>query len=37
MFAEKKEKTENVPRILTSPVTTVATDAGFAITNQVQP
>jgi hypothetical protein len=36
-FAEKKEKTENVPKILTRPVTTVATEAGLAITNQVQP
>src|SRR5271169_1275827 len=34
-LTEKNEKTGNVPRIRTSPVTTVATEAGFAITNQV--
>jgi len=36
-FPEKKEKMENVPRMRTSPVAIVATDAGFAITNHVQP
>ena len=34
-LAEKKEKTGNVPRIRTRPVTTVAIDAGFAMTNHV--
>ena len=34
-FAPKNENTSNVPRIRTSPVTTVATDAGLAMTNHV--
>src|SRR5947209_3212860 len=36
MLDEKKEKTEKVPSIRTNPVTTVATEAGFAMTNHVQ-
>jgi hypothetical protein len=35
-LTEKKEKTVKVPRIRTSPVTTVAIEAGLAITNHVQ-
>ncbi len=36
ILAEKNENAENVPRMRTSPVTTVAMEAGLAMTNQVQ-
>ena len=35
-FIEKNENIENVPRIRTKPVATVAIEPGFAMTNHVQ-